>query len=753
MQIAKTKYKENWGTSNTADPTPTATGEAPKSVDFMDTDPQPAAGLMTHILDRVAEYVEPAASSLPNQDELKEVASDMTEGLKNAFSRVTDRLTLPPATTQRNFMDLLTSSDPPAADTSQPPAVPDRSSMLRIKDSILEALSPSDTKRDIPASPPRSPEAKPLLESESSLLPVSVSDNIQVVMSTIRRMETAIANFSNSETDARPLSPTEDGKPKTRVEKLLSDMNRARPIWKGMDVAKTTVPQSGAVDKSAALIDQIETRMKKIRAKSDAVDVLDSHRSGQMTKSNQDTSDVHHHPASALKEIAKRIEVDVAESRATSRVTSPASSAAHDPLSQSMAGREAAFSETESDPEIIELPSPAATSVVPDSPEAAPAVVIPSSHISRRESFGQIGPASSHSSSRIESPRHTAPASSHLSRRESFGQVGPASSHGSSRTPPAVPSRSESVEQFDQPASCGTGTQSTPSVRSTHIRTPLIEATMVDDTPQRTPPVNPVRVEESRRTTPPIATSRSGWSSSSRSTSQPLSPSSVSPTVGTAISPSRWSTRRNRRQYCERCSRLISQRELGDLFAEEESKIWKRCGPCIAAQYPSLSGDLGGSSAGESVLRIGLNEGDFLYELSTKADIPIKSNHQGVDMTFSSALHFLLFELAENKELLLSVEAGYPDLQALVDKGLIVLLADWDRKRIGVLRSVLLQQCTQHPMMRKLLLRLEDRKMVPQLVLGSNNVDSVEDIFVGDEVGRIWIEIADKIRMEFQGNN
>lgn len=231
---------------------------------------------------------------------------------------------------------------------------------------------------------------------------------------------------------------------------------------------------------------------------------------------------------------------------------------------------------------------------------------------------------------------------------------------------------------------------------------------------------------------------REGKGASPKPPSAKTSPRSALSPVGVA--------RRARRQYCQRCSRIISNRDLEDLLAEGESKKWTTCAACIKSQFHTLTSRVNPTGA---TMRIGTREGEFLEELSGKSSIPIRWISSGQERVFVNALCLVLYELCDNKSVLLrnpNESIGYDELQALLDNNIVQLPGDWKSRAPAIMRSVLKMQTEQHPMLRKLLVTIMDRKTTPKFVAAPHP-------YIPEELGDIWLEIADQVNVDYRGVN
>ena len=229
-----------------------------------------------------------------------------------------------------------------------------------------------------------------------------------------------------------------------------------------------------------------------------------------------------------------------------------------------------------------------------------------------------------------------------------------------------------------------------------------------------------------------------GKGASPKPASAKTSPRSALSPMGTA--------RLARRQYCQGCSRIISNRDLDDLLAEGESKKWTTCAACIKSQFHTLTSRINPAGA---TMRIGSREGEFLEELSGKSSIPIRWVSAGQERVFANALCLVLYELCENKSVLLrnpKESIGYDELQALLDNDIVQLPGDWKSRAPAIMRSVLRMQTEQHPMLRKLIVTIMDRKTTPKFVAAPHP-------YIPEELGDIWLEIADQVNVDYRGVN
>jgi hypothetical protein len=148
-------------------------------------------------------------------------------------------------------------------------------------------------------------------------------------------------------------------------------------------------------------------------------------------------------------------------------------------------------------------------------------------------------------------------------------------------------------------------------------------------------------------------------------------------------------------------------------------------------------------------MRIGSREGEFLEELSGKSSIPIRWVSAGQERVFANALCLVLYELCENKSVLLrnpKESIGYDELQALLNSDIVQLPGDWKSRAPAIMRSVLRMQTEQHPMLRKLIVTIMDRKITPKFVAAPHP-------YIPEELGDIWLEIADQVNVDYRGVN
>ena len=207
-----------------------------------------------------------------------------------------------------------------------------------------------------------------------------------------------------------------------------------------------------------------------------------------------------------------------------------------------------------------------------------------------------------------------------------------------------------------------------------------------------------------------------------------------------------------RRQYCDHCSRVISHRDLPDMFSEEETARWKVCGKCMRQQFRSVFQE----QPPTEQLFIGQSEGEYLFELSTRAPLPLKwksddnEDEQEDELEFISAMHLIMFQLADDatRPRLLKA-ASETDLQFVMDKGLLRLKENWRDQRLAVVRSVCQLLLHQHPMLSKLVLSLFDQPTPPTLCFSNYPPDSLDDIFLAPELAQIWTELSDLIKVSF----
>jgi len=157
-------------------------------------------------------------------------------------------------------------------------------------------------------------EPVPVVEGESTLVPISISENIKEIRKIIIGMEKAIRKFDMTDPDELPLNPEEQGEPQTESDRILMDLNKAEHIFHRWDF-----PRRGSGNKfdseseSQNLISKIEKQLLRI-PKRLAADVLSDQAST--------TTEEHAVVQSRLKDLAELIESRSGESLSQSQVSS-----------------------------------------------------------------------------------------------------------------------------------------------------------------------------------------------------------------------------------------------------------------------------------------------------------------------------------------------------------------------------------------------------------------------------------------------
>ena len=176
------------------------------------------------------------------------------------------------------------------------------------------------------------------------------------------------------------------------------------------------------------------------------------------------------------------------------------------------------------------------------------------------------------------------------------------------------------------------------------------------------------------------------------------------------------------RKYCESCSRLISHRDLPDMFAEEESSRWKLCGRCVFEHFPT-------SKFASSVIESTI--GGNLFELSGISLIPIKWEEH----VFISARHLAMYLCGDSgaQKMLLAVETD-DDLSFLESEQLFRSCKTQDEQS-SIVRTVIQTQLDQHPMLGKLLASVQ----------GVLQYTDSPKIFPSN-LDLMWMELVDQVR-------
>lgn len=146
--------------------------------------------------------------------------------------------------------------------------------------------------------------------SESSLVPVPVSDSVKEVREVIQRMEKAIANFCVSESDELPTSVINS--PKTQSERLLVELQAARRRISISDL-REPVRAEPSLSRAQSIIESIESKLGRYPSGSSrGADVL----------INSADDDLIKPPRTYLKQIANRMGPAVPESLVSSWISS-----------------------------------------------------------------------------------------------------------------------------------------------------------------------------------------------------------------------------------------------------------------------------------------------------------------------------------------------------------------------------------------------------------------------------------------------
>jgi hypothetical protein len=347
MKIAKTNYRPDNLSS---------TKPAAASPDFLDVKVDPpspeGAGIVTNLLDRMAEYVAP-----PDQAELEEVANDLSENFKSVFG-MNDTGS---SSKGRKFMDILTQDYSPDPQVDEAKA---STGLLGIKDQVTKLLAQLTGSGEATSVPSENEIESPRkLYAETTMVPVTALDDVKEIKTTINQMEAAIAAFQRSEADELPLAAEEQAEvPKTKAEKLLQEMQKRKPIWK--EDADTAPPSSSEIFQmqSLKLIEKIQDKIGGISKLTGVPDVLNSQRS------TEDLPPARISRVSKLQVIAQEIDPEIAESLMSSKLISPKgiSEASASVIEEDPSAQESSFRDKEGeDPEIIELNSPSFAATFP----------------------------------------------------------------------------------------------------------------------------------------------------------------------------------------------------------------------------------------------------------------------------------------------------------------------------------------------------------------------------------------------------
>ena len=210
----------------------------------------------------------------------------------------------------------------------------------------------------------------------------------------------------------------------------------------------------------------------------------------------------------------------------------------------------------------------------------------------------------------------------------------------------------------------------------------------------------------------------------------------MSPSRSRALSP---------KHYCVKCSRLLSysprriRDNVLDRLAREEAIKWKRCQACVERMFPSLFDPYLKRIVDTEGL-ISFEEGELLYELSGRAEIPIRWEHKGDKKEFVSALHLVLFEMATNKDVVRKV-ASNADLNNLIEKDRIKFVDDAESRIGAVLKSVCQLQVDQHPLLAHLLNRYHNVQLhVPEIM-----DYEVDKHWLAPFIGGVWCALVGSI--------
>ena len=310
MRIARTNYKKTDSQSNLS-----SKESQNLSSGFLDAQlPVESNGFVESLLDAVA-----AATEGRDEKPAKEMAT-------------------PPIPKSKNIIELI----------SEKQNEEEKSVLSRVKSELSDTMSRLRGRNDANSNSSETATDPRLIQSESSLIPVSIRDNIKQAYDLIQKMEQAILNFNISESDELRVSVLDS--PKTESEKLLVDLTLTQHKFeRSIQVSKQHQEPTKETLRAYNLINFMEDKLSKIPQKRATVEVL--------TERNPNDTDVKL-PRTSLRNIAASLGLQVPES-----------------LSSSLVGSEKSFDEPKiyhapEDSEIIEVHS-SVSSPPSRSPEAA----------------------------------------------------------------------------------------------------------------------------------------------------------------------------------------------------------------------------------------------------------------------------------------------------------------------------------------------------------------------------------------------
>jgi hypothetical protein len=193
-----------------------------------------------------------------------------------------------------------------------------RSNLVKIKHGISEAIV--RIKAGEPANKPLDFDKPghdfPEIRAESTMIPVSFSENIREVRNVIHKMEKAIRNFAMTEHDELAPVPEDMDEPETQSQKIMVDLMRSEHIFQRWNPPKreSNLDALNKGKEAKRLIENIDKQLAKIPVKI-AGDTL----------AEAQSSAVYIPPKSKLKVLAEIVSTQQADSLSSSRLSTPSS--------------------------------------------------------------------------------------------------------------------------------------------------------------------------------------------------------------------------------------------------------------------------------------------------------------------------------------------------------------------------------------------------------------------------------------------